>query len=420
MFALIDCDNFYVSVERAFNPRLEGRPVVVLSNNDGCAVSRSNEAKALGIKMGEPIFDRRDFVKAQGIVCLSSNYTLYGDMSRRVVSIYEAYSPRVENYSIDESFLDFAGFPVEKLRAVAEEIQQRVRQWTGLSVCVGMGRTKTLAKAANRLAKKAQEGGIRILDPNQSASKALEGIPVAEVWGVGPQYASWLAANGVLTAKDLRDANDLWIKGKMTVVGQRLVWELRGISCIPLELVAPAKKNLCFARSFGRPLESKEELQEAVSHYAARACVKLRRNRLHAQVLQVFLETNPFKPSDPQYRNAYTLDLPAPTHFSPDIIERARFAFEKIFRPGYRYKKAGILLMELVPEDTVQLGLFDSTDREKSARLMAALDSVNEKFGRFTLNFAGGHIKDDWRPRFGNRSPRYTTQWDELPIAWAR
>lgn len=428
MYALVDCNNFYVSVERVFDPRLEGKPVVVLSNNDGCAVSRSDEAKALGIKMAEPIFGKRDLVEKAGVICLSSNYTLYGDMSRRVSDIYGQFTPAVENYSIDESFLDFSGFPKRGpggfaasaggFAGIAAEIRRRVRQWTGLPVCVGMGATKTLAKIANGLAKQS-ESGILILDPDQNNAALLDRVPVGDVWGVGPAYEIWLLENGVDTAKDLRDADDRWIRKRMGVVGQRIVHELRGVSCIPMELVAPAKRNMCFARSFGRLLESEEEMREAVSHYAARASWKLRRDRLHAAMLQVFVETNPFRRQDRQYRNAYTVGLPVPTSFAPDIIGNALFAFGKIFRPGYKYKKAGILLLELVPEDTVQLGLFDAADRDKSSRLMAAFDAVNRKFGRFTLNFAGGHIRDDWRPRYEMRTPRYTTRWDELPTAWA-
>lgn len=419
MYALVDCNNFYVSVERVFDPKLEGRPVVVLSNNDGCAVSRSEEAKALGIRMAEPIFGHRELIRKRGVVCLSSNYTLYGDMSRRVASVYEQFSPEVETYSIDESFLRFPGVPAARLAGIAEEIRRRVRQWTGLPVCVGMGATKTLAKAANHIAK-ALPGGILVLDPDQGHSAALGRMAAGDVWGVGEKHAKWLAAHGIHTARDLRDADDKWIRQGMTVAGQRIVWELRGVSCIPLELIAPARKNLCFARSFGRLLEDKDELKEAVSHYASRASFKLRKERLHATVLQVFLETNPFRSRDPQYRNACTVQLPTPTHFAPDIIRHALEAFERIFRPGYRYKKTGILLMELVPEDTVQLGLFDPGDREKSARLMSAFDAVNRKFGRFALNFAGGHIRDDWRPRYEMRTPRYTTRWNELPVAWAR
>ena len=419
MFALIDCNNFYVSCERVFDPRLEGKPVVVMSNNDGCAISRSNEAKALGIRMAEPVFMRKEFIKANQIICLSSNYTLYGDFSRRVMSIYEKFSPKIENYSIDESFLCFDAVPATKLQGIAEEILSTVRQWTGIPVCVGMGATKTLAKAANKLAKKLPSG-ILILDPNQNISDLLAQVPVKDVWGVGPQYSRWLTEHGVVNAKELRDADDKWIKQRMTVVGQRTVFELRGTSCIPLELVPPAKKNICFSRSFGRLLEDKQELREAISHYVSRASIKLRKDKLNAQVLQVFLETNPFREQDRQYRNAYTVELPVPTNFTPELAEHAQAAFEKIFRPGYRYKKVGILLLELVPEDTVQLGMFDTADRPRMAKLMAAFDAVNAKHGRFAASFAGGLIKEEWRPKYEKRSPHYTTRWDELAVAYAK
>lgn len=419
MFALVDCDNFYVSCERVFNPKLKGRPVVILSNNDGCAISRSNEAKALGIKMAAPVFFMKEIIKKNGIVCLSSNYTLYGDMSQRVMNIYEQFSPQIEVYSIDESFLFFGGVQKSKLLDIALEIQQTVQQWTGIPVCVGMGATKTLAKAANKLAKKLLSG-VLILDQNQNISASLEKLPVEDVWGVGGQYTKWLKENGVHTAKDLRDAEDKWIRQKMTVVGQRTVWELRGTSCIPMELVAPDKKAICHARSFGRLLDKKEEMQEALSLYASQAAFKLRRAGLVGRTLCVFLETNPFRSHDPQYRNSYTLDLPTPTNLTPEIVHYALEALGKIFRTGYKYKKVGIMLLELVPEATVQMGLFDTVDRNRSQKLMTALDAVNTKFGKFSLNFAGGAINEDWQPKFKFRSPRYTTQWEELPIALAR
>ncbi len=412
MFALIDCNNFYVSCERVFNPKLNGKPVIVLSNNDGCAVSRSNEAKSLGIKMGEPVFLRKDFIQQNKIICLSSNYVLYGDLSHRIQSIYENFSPRIENYSIDESFLDLSDVKSESIKEIALEIKNRVYKWIGIPVCVGIGSTKTLAKLANKLAKKTIEG-VQILD--NSNYHLLEKFPVADVWGIGRQYANFLMASGINTANELRNANENWVRQKMSIVGHRTVLELRGVSCINLELIKPEKKALCHARSFGKLLSEKDDLREAISHYATQAAAKLRREKLIARNLSVFIETNPHRKQDKQYRNSVTTELPVPTNFTPEILHYTLFAFEKIFRTGYNYKKVGILLMELVPECNIQMEIFDKVDRNKSANLMMALDAVNRRHGRYTLNFAGGFIKSDWQPSFKMRSPRYTTQWDELP-----
>jgi len=419
MYALVDCNNFYVSCERRFNPKLKHVPVVVLSNNDGCAVSRSQEAKDLGIPMAAPIFKFRDIVKKHGIVCLSSNYALYGDISRRVMSIFDKWSPEVEVYSIDEAFLRFSDMEkVSKLEQYAREIRATVLQWTGIPVSVGMGATKTLAKAGSKLAKRT-EGGFMILDPAKNNDEHLAAVKVGDVWGVGRQYERWLVANGIHTASDLRDADEKWIRQKMTVVGHRTVLELRGTECIAMEMNPPDKKTLAHARSFGRLLEEKDEIRESVALYAESAAAKLRGEGLAAQGITVFLETNPFRFQDPQYRASKSIEFSVPTNFTPEVVDLAVTAFEKIFRPGYKYKKAGVLLLELVPESETQGELFDTVNRDRAHRLMKALDKVNASHGRATLGFAAGRMRDGWKPKYEKKTSSFTTQWDGLPVVLA-
>lgn len=409
MYALVDCNNFYVSCERLFRPHLEGKPVVVLSNNDGCAVSRSNEAKALGIQMAAPIFKHRDLVKKHNIICISSNYALYGDISRRVMSLFDQWTPDIEVYSIDEAFLQFGGLSERRLPEIAEDIRRTVRTFTGIPVSVGMGPTKTLAKAASVLAKRG--AGSFILGDHT----ALKDVPIEKVWGVGHRYAEWLTEHGIATAWDLRNANEHWIRKRMSVVGHRTVLELRGTPCIELEQVPPEKKNMAYARSFGRLLEREDDIRESITHYAERISEKLRKAKLAARHLLVFVETNPFRENDRQYRASLHAPFPVPTNYTPEITKHALDLFGKIFRPSYRYKKAGVLALELVPESQVQGELFDSVDRARAANLMSALDDVNARHGRDALGFAGAHVSRDWRPRFEKRSERYTTQWHELP-----
>jgi DNA polymerase V len=412
--ALVDCNNFYVSCERVFDPRLEGVPTVVLSNNDGCVVARSNEAKALGIQMTVPIFKIRDLVRAHSVRALSSNYTLYGDMSARVMETLAQFTPEREQYSIDESFLNLAGLPCRDLAEYGREMRTAVRSCTGIPVSVGIAPTKTLAKIANRLAKKSvKAAGVLNLVGSPFVEEALRRTAVEDVWGVGPQYARMLRSHGIEDALRLRDAPDEWVRKKMTIVGLRMVHELRGIPCIPLELAPPAKKGLCVSRSFGHPIESLEEMEEAVATYAARAASKVRKEKRAATSIVISLETNPFKPQEPQYFNSYLAEFPTATQSSPEIIHQALEAMRKIFRPGFKYKRAGVLFPELVPEEQVQASLFDVVDRDRSRSLMAAVDRVQKKQGRNVLAFAA-QGQQRWQTRFEHRTPRYTTRWEEL------
>lgn len=416
LFALVDCNNFYVSCERVFDPKLAGKPVIVLGNNDGIVVARSNEAKALGIPMGVPAFKFRDLIRRHGVQAFSSNYALYGDMSQRVMETLQLFSPEVEVYSIDEAFLSLTGFVHQDLIEYGRRIRATVKQWTGLPVSVGIAETKTLAKIANHIAKKAD--GVFDLSTWPDRDSLLGGVPVEEVWGIGPAHARRLKRHGVTTALALRSADDHWIRKQMGVVGLRTVQELRGMSCLPLEQCPSPKQGITCSRAFGRPVTTLAEMREAVAVYTARAAEKLRGERLAAAALTVFLTTNPFK-DEPQYSNALALRLPVATDATPELLRVALKGIEAIYRESYRYKKAGVMLLGLVPVSQVQANLFDQADRERSKRLMRAVDSLNAREGADTVRFAASGLTQHWRTRFMKRSQAYTTRWDELITARA-
>lgn len=405
--ALVDCNNYYVSCERVFNPQLRGRPVVVLSNNDGCIVARSNEVKALGIKMGAPIHQVYNLVKAHGIEVYSSNYMLYGDLSRRVVLALEQFTPDVEVYSIDEAFLALSG----AVQETAQALRLTVGQWTGIPVSVGVASTKVLAKVANHLAKHGE--GVYVLE---EPAPVLAELPVEEVWGIGRRLGLRLRRYGIETALQLRDCELGWIRQELGVVGVRLVQELRGISCLPLELCPAPRKSCCVSRSFGQPVEDVAGLKEAVATYAARAAFKLRRDGLRAGVMTVFIHTNRFAMQEPQYSNSVTLQLPQQTNDSISLIGAALEAVEGLYRAGYRYKKAGVLLMELCPDSLVQRDLFsDPCRQERRGALMRVIDGLNSRYGSGTLFYAAEGIGKVWQMRASRRSPCYTTRWEDLP-----
>ena len=332
VFALVDCNNFYVSCERVFCPRLAQRPVVVLSNNDGCVVARSQEAKALGVPMGAPVFQCREVLDRERVAACSSNYTLYGDMSRRVMLTLGQFTPHVEVYSIDESFLGFHSPPSSDLTAFAQDIRRLVRQWTGLPVSIGIGRTKTLAKLANRIAKKteAAQGVFDLTDPQRDL---LDRIEVKEVWGIGPRYTAFLRRHGIRTVHQLTQARDAWVRRHLTIVGLRIVWELRGTPCIPLEEIPPSKKAIARSRAFGKPVRALPEIREAVATYIASAARALRKQGSVAGCLHVSVETSRFK--GPRYGDAATLRLPFSTASTSDLIHFAHQGLRRIFKEGY-------------------------------------------------------------------------------------
>lgn len=422
--ALIDGNNFYVSCERVFQPELEGKPVVVLSNNDGCVVARSQEVRALGVPMGAPWFKLRDLAKQHGIIAKSSNYTLYADMSQRMHSVIGQFAPEQEIYSIDETFLDLTGFNRD-LVEYGLQIRQRVRQWTGIPVCVGIGSSKTLAKLANHSAKKVLVPDMAngVVDFNQLSAIELNqlfnSIDVGEVWGVGRRNKERLYGLGIQTVKDLRDSSVSRIKKEFNVVLARTVTELNGESCLALEEVAPPKQQIVSSRSFGQPVYLLEDLNEAVVSYASRASEKLRKQNHVAGAIQVFLQTNPFKPEEPQYNNGVTVKLVKPTDNAFRLSEAALYGLKRIYKPGYAYKKAGVMLMSLCPADQVPVDLFsgfDEPDTQRAKNLMATLDEINAKMGRGTVRSAGEGIQKPWAMRSDNKSKAFTTDWEQLAI----
>ena len=424
MFALVDCNNFYVSCECAFDPHLQGRPVVVLSNNDGCAVARSNEVKALGVKMGAPWFQLKDLARKHGIIALSSNSTLYGQMSSRVMAVLSDYSPDLEVYSIDESFLGLNGLSGlwPSFTALGQHIRQRVLQWTALPVCVGIAPTKTLAKLANHIAKKQPVfDGVCDLSalPRRDREQLFAQIDVGEVWGVGRRVGARLLAAGIDNVQALRMAPPKWIRAEFGVVMERTVNELRGIACLALEDIAPTKKEMVVSRSFGQMVETFDELAESVTLYVSRAAEKLRAQQSIAGVVQVFVMTNRFRETDAQYSNAIAVPLIAPSSDTRVLTQAALLGLHRIFRSGYRYKKAGVMLMELSPSTYFQGSLFDApgdtVDLAQSTHIMHTLDTINDRFGRASLFLGSAGVATRWTARSDNRSPRYTTQWDELP-----
>lgn len=428
IFALVDCNNFYASCELLFNPKLKDRPVVVLSNNDGCVVARSAEAKALGIPMGVPWFQIQAEARRHGIVAYSSNYALYADMSNRVVEVLSGYSPNIEVYSIDESFLDLSGMnrQAESLAAYGAAIRQRVAEWLGLAVCVGIAATKTQAKLANHAAKKGLAGGDGVCDFTTFTPEALDDlfarIEIGEVWGVGRQLKARLVTMGIRTVRQLRDANAEIIRSRFSVVLERTVRELRGESCLDLQEVVPAKQQIMSSRSFGSLVYDRADLEEAVASYIAVAGEKLRAQNSLAGAVQVYIRTNIFKPDVPQYQKGATVPLPEATADTRVLTQWAIRALRRIYRPGFGYHKAGVMLLDLRPAANRQLALFETqggAGDARSEKLMAILDDINNRYGRQTLRLAAEGVERSWRMRRGNLSPGYTTSWEGLPVARA-
>jgi DNA polymerase V len=421
--ALIDCNNFYCSCERVFNAALRQRPVIVLSNNDGCVVARSNEVKALGVKMGQPLFEIRDLIEQHNGALFSSNYPLYADMSARVMSTLASFAPRAEIYSIDESFLDVSHIRPECLDAYGHEIRETVWRLTGIPVSVGIASTKTLAKVANEVAKHnpCYQGVLNLTRyTEEELDELLASLAIKDVWGIGPRYAHRLqASRNICTAKDLKYADEYWIRKRFSVVVQRTVLELRGIACIPLETEPKPKQGIMTAKSFGRPVESLEEVIEAVATYTARAVEKLRSQESAASSLTVFLQTNPFKADAPQYAKSISRLLPYPSSFTPDFLTVAIDIVRSIYKPGMRYKKAGVFLSKIVSQEVLQVDLFGEYTLEREytkTRLMAMVDFINQWWGQNTIFFGAQGIGRAWKMRQERRSPRYTTCWGEIVV----
>ena len=418
LFALVDCNNFYASCERVFNPKLAQQPVVVLSNNDGCVIARSNEAKALGIGMGIPFFKIKNLIAQHHVAIYSSNYSLYGDMSQRVMETLAQFTPEFEIYSIDEAFLNLSGFETRGLVDYGQSIKKTVKQWTGIPVSIGIAPTKTLAKVANYFAKnESSYEGVCELTDARSQTQAMQKLPIEKLWGIGPSYARLMKQNHIMTVFDFKNAPPGWIKKHLGIVGLRMIQELEGNTCLDLEMCPPPKKGICASRSFGSPIASLEKLEEAVSTYVARAAEKLRRENLATNLLTVFIHTSSFREN--YYSNACTSRLLVASNFTPELIYHAMQALKTIYREGYRYKKAGVYFQDLVLYHQVQQGLFDHRDRARDAKLMKLMDRLNGKNGAGTIRLASQGLKPQWKVKFQRRSPRFTTHWEELVEARA-
>ncbi|AFY91186.1 Y-family DNA polymerase [Chroococcidiopsis thermalis] len=420
IYALVDCNNFYASCERVFNPKLEGKPIVVLSNNDGCAIARSQEAKALGIEMGAPLFQIQSIVQCHQVRVLSSNFALYGDLSARVMATLAQFTPEIEIYSIysiDEAFLDLSG--LTQLVDYARQIRTTVKQWTGIPVSIGIAPTKTLAKVANRIAKRRVDAnGVFDLTDKTLQEEVLAQTAVEDIWGIGRKSGRRLRTHCISNALQLRHANEQWIQTQLGVMGLRTVLELRGISCLSLQSCPAAKHARTVSRSFSRPVESLAELKAAVATYTSRAAEKLRCDRLSAKALTVFLMTDRFHQDEPQHFDSTYVELPVATSDTAELIGYTSQAIAAIYREGYRYKKTGVTLTHLVAANLFQACLFETTDRERSRKLMQVIDRINQQLGAGTIAFAATGLRQSWG-RKEMRSPRYTTCWQELPVVKA-
>ena len=412
MIALVDCNNFYASCERVFQPKLENKPIVVLSNNDGCVIARSNEAKSLGIKMGAPAFKMKSIFDHHNVHVFSSNFALYGDLSNRVMQILSNEAPGIEIYSIDEAFLDVKG--ITKPFKFSTELRKKVGQWTGIPVSIGIAPTKTLAKVANHIAKKHSKEGVFFMKKPSTITQVLKDFSVNELWGIGRKYSEFLSQRGYQTAYDLVNANESWIKRNMTIHGLRMIKELKGISCLPLEYETQRKKNICTSRSFGMDVKKHSELEEAVASYASTCAMKLRKEKSLTSCILVFIKTNSFKDLNSQYNACQKVILDVPSNDSMEITKQALIALERIYKEGFSYKKAGVIVGDIVSEEFRQLSLFSNQDILKTKNIMSAMDHVNEKMGRNKVRLAAQGFDKKWRLKQEKLSSCYTTRFGDI------
>ena len=411
--ALIDCNSFYVSCERLFNPKIRKKPVVVLSNNDGCIISRSTEAKALGIKMGEPYFKAKDIIIKNKVEVFSSNYSLYGDLSRRVMRTLKRFNSAIEVYSIDEAFLDLSNFADSEVEKVGKEIRETVLKWTGIPTSIGIAKTKTLSKVANHIAKK-KESGVTSLIGIENIDPILEKVEINDVWGVGRQLTKFYHKNGIYNAKQLKNKSNTWVKKNSNVLGSRTAMELRGIPCIDIETTQSKRKSCVVSRSFGQRIEKYQELKEAVANYCLNASEKIRSESLIAKSITVFVRTSPFQSRFGYYSNSKTIDFAISTNNSIEIVKTALVALDSIFKNGYRYQKAGVMLTGLSNEDGSK-NLFSSEKDEKIKGLMKSIDNTNYRYGRSTLSLASAGVQKRWNMRREHSSKIDTADFYLLP-----
>ena len=410
--ALIDCNSFYVSCERLFNPKIQNMPVVVLSNNDGCVISRSTEAKKLGIRMGEPYFKVKDLVKKNNVQIFSSNYALYGDLSRRVMKVLKGFTDKIEIYSIDEAFLDLSHIKDEKVEEYGKKIRERVLKWTGIPTSVGISNTKTLSKVANHVAKKNKAGVIFL---KENIDNILKNFDIADVWGVGKQLSKLYIKNGIKNAYELKNISNTWVKKSTNVLGAKTVMELRGISCIDLETEESKRKSCCVSRSFGKKVESLDKLKESITTHCLNAAEKIRTDKQTTRAVTIFIRTSPFDKNRKYYSNSITIELPVATNNSIELVKTAISGLKKIYKYGYFYQKAGIILSKLRDASEKELNLLAPILENKSKPLMRAIDFTNAKYGRNAISIAQAGITNDWKMRREHSSKIDTASFDFLP-----
>ena len=415
MFVLVDCNNFYASCERVFQPQWESKPVVILSNNDGCVIARSNEAKALNIPMGAPAFKYKQQFKQQGVKVFSSNYPLYGDMSNRVMTILEKYTPNLEIYSIDEAFLYFKGFDLFNLEQEGQRMRKQVRKWTGIPVSVGIAPTKALAKIANKIAKKFMKRtqGVYAIDTEEKRIKALRWTKIGDVWGVGRKHKIRLEAIGVCNALQFTQLPDVWVRKHMSVLGLRLKKDLSGVSSIKLEEIIPVKKGIATTRSFEGTITQFSDLEERISTFATSCAEKMRKQRSSCNALLVFVRSDPHKKGGFPYRNSCVLPLPYATNSSILLSKHAVMGLQKIFKKGVHYKKAGVMIMGLIPTEKRQLSIFQNNNN-KHLTLMQSVDRIHKRFGPHRIKLANQDLNRTWKMKQEHLSQRFTTELNEI------
>lgn len=415
MIGLVDCNNFFVSCERVFNPSLQGRPVVVLSNNDGCVVARSNEAKALGIPMGEPAFKLRGLIESNRVAVYSANNMLYGDMSRRVMSLLSEFSPDIEIYSVDEAFLSFAGFELFGLEEHAGRLVEMIHRGVGIPVSLGIAPTKTLAKlAAEKAKKEPPRRGVCILSDLDEITSVLKHTEIGSVWGIGRRYATMLRERGIRNAFDFVQLPQPWVKRNMSVEGVRVWLELQGKPCFGVDTHPADKKSICTSRSFGYEVTTYEGVSEAVSSFAARCAYKLRKQRSCASAVTVFIQSSRFRQDQWYYDNTLQVELPVASNSSMELVHYTNVALKRIFRDGIAYKRAGVVVSRIVPQEQVQLQLFDSVDRAGQRRLMEVVDRCNAACGKETVRLLAQGLGRTWRLKNEHLSPCYTTDLKQI------
>ena len=410
--ALIDCNSFYVSCERLFNPKIQNVPVVVLSNNDGCVISRSTEAKKLGIRMGEPYFKVKDLVKKNNVQIFSSNYALYGDLSRRVMKVLKGFTDKIEIYSIDEAFLDLSHIKDEQVEEYGKQIRERVLKWTGIPTSVGISNTKTLSKVANHIAKKNKAGVVFL---KENIDNILKDFNIADVWGVGRQLSKLYIKNGIDNAYKLKNISNTWVKKSTNVLGAKTVMELRGISCIDLETEETRRKSCCVSRSFGKKVESLDKLKESITTHCLNASEKIRTDKQTTRAVTIFIRTSPFDKNRKYYSNSITIELPVATNNSIELVKTAISGLGKIYKYGYFYQKAGVILSKLRDASEKELNLLAPILENKSQPLMRAIDFTNAKYGRNAISIAQAGISNDWKMRREHSSRIDTASFDFLP-----